>query len=501
MKTYYIDPEGTDSNDGLSQGYPWAIGALYGAFERGLFKPGDHILFHRGRVHQVTSGHGWIRTRNCSGTKADPIVLSHYGTSDHRPVLDMLTKGQVPMIGMYGGDVCDHLHIEDLEVCNVLDTAALKLAGVTGWRLRNLYVHHGIWEQYIGIAIHVNMNSRDVVIEDCLVEDNKGEGLYCGKTGIEDRTEVIVRRCTFRRCENEAIDFKGGVSNSLIEDCYFEDNAPRDKGDDAQINLGGLDNIMRGCTVKGAAGSNRYGVNFFYTHSCQAARRTLVENCVFIGAGGAGESGAAIGLDGDENTLRDCSFIDCPTSILADSNACVAGGLQRVSGCEFQGGIVPVRFEKPTSDVPLRLFAFDYNTYDRDGIWAVDGRVLSLADVQALGQETHAGTPGTDPDRGRPRIQYRRRYILLPQNAEPAWWHAVVDATHEGRNTIGGSADDAGIGDLDDRNVVVVNPTQWPVLLTQGWFDEHYPGVNVVFVEAATPEELYEKLVTMGEYA
>jgi murein DD-endopeptidase MepM/ murein hydrolase activator NlpD len=98
------------------------------------------------------------------------------------------------------------------------------------------------------------------------------------------------------------------------------------------------------------------------------------------------------------------------------------------------------------------------------------------------------------PPRGQPREPYARTYVLLPPNAGAAWARAVVDAawdTH--RFTIGGSADDAGIGDLDFRRVVAVNPAAWGDDLF-GFFEAYYAGVSYVPVAADTPQELAEQL-------
>jgi hypothetical protein len=94
--------------------------------------------------------------------------------------------------------------------------------------------------------------------------------------------------------------------------------------------------------------------------------------------------------------------------------------------------------------------------------------------------------------RGTPRIQYERFYVLLPPGASEAWARAVVQATWDDhRYTVGGSADDAGIGDLDSRIVLAINPDLWggPDVLTQ-FFAENYPGVRLRSVKAETPEEL-----------
>ena len=109
--------------------------------------------------------------------------------------------------------------------------------------------------------------------------------------------------------------------------------------------------------------------------------------------------------------------------------------------------------------------------------------------------------PEVDPveapePRGRPRVPYARTYVLLPPTADASWARAVVDsAWDENRYTIGGSADDAGIGDLDIRRVIAVNPQRWPGPLSlERFFEEHYPGVDYIPVSASSPSELAQKL-------
>jgi hypothetical protein len=106
--------------------------------------------------------------------------------------------------------------------------------------------------------------------------------------------------------------------------------------------------------------------------------------------------------------------------------------------------------------------------------------------------ETVDGITKATSSRGQPRIQYERFYVLLPPGANAEWASAVVEATWTDRRyTIGGSADDAGIGDLDSRIVFLVNPEQWggPEVMSQ-FFSENYPGVRLRTLKARTPSEL-----------
>ena len=61
---------------------------------------------------------------------------------------------------------------------------------------------------------------------------------------------------------------------------------------------------------------------------------------------------------------------------------------------------------------------------------------------------------------------------------------------------------DAGIGDLDVRRVIAVNPQAWPGSQSLAlFFQVYYPGVELLSVPAATPEELALKLSSLAKSA
>ncbi len=114
--------------------------------------------------------------------------------------------------------------------------------------------------------------------------------------------------------------------------------------------------------------------------------------------------------------------------------------------------------------------------------------------LEAVPSPPPGGTEGGEPPRGRPRAPYARTYVLLPPGAGAAWASGVVEGAWDAhRFTIGGSADDAGIGDLDFRRVIAVNPAAWGDDLS-AFFETHYPGILYVTLVADTPEQLVERL-------
>lgn len=137
-------------------------------------------------------------------------------------------------------------------------------------------------------------------------------------------------------------------------------------------------------------------------------------------------------------------------------------------------------------------YTWTYTTSPLSEVGTHEVTFSAAGDVEAT--DAFECAPAVPPQRGLPRVQYKRTYVLLPPDADAAWALAVVDGAWERhRYTIGGSADDAGIGDLDVRRVIAVNAGKWPNDL-RTFFAEHYPGAEYIPVEAASPQELRSKL-------
>jgi hypothetical protein len=138
---------------------------------------------------------------------------------------------------------------------------------------------------------------------------------------------------------------------------------------------------------------------------------------------------------------------------------------------------------------------------DAENNWFMDA--FSLEPVESVPPSPQPRPGDTDepkpkplpsPVRGAPRVQFERTFFLLPRNLPPQMVVAAMRVAYEVYATIGFSADDAGIGDLDKRRVICVNPDEIGSGLTQAWYDEHYPGVEFSAVYANSPDELAKKL-------
>lgn len=81
---------------------------------------------------------------------------------------------------------------------------------------------------------------------------------------------------------------------------------------------------------------------------------------------------------------------------------------------------------------------------------------------------------------GTPREQYGRTYYLLPQNSTAEQLKQIAEISHSTLSTIGFSADDAGIGDLENKKVVIVWFTEysWGKGAIVDFFNTYYPGTQ-----------------------
>ena len=108
-----------------------------------------------------------------------------------------------------------------------------------------------------------------------------------------------------------------------------------------------------------------------------------------------------------------------------------------------------------------------------------------LPPVDGIGTDAAVGLLGGGIEgghcfRGAPRVQYGREYWVVASYASLEQFKEVARQAYENRNTVGFSYDDAGIGDLDHRKVVVWGEEHDRGVLLD-WYRQHYGGVHVEF--------------------
>jgi len=99
--------------------------------------------------------------------------------------------------------------------------------------------------------------------------------------------------------------------------------------------------------------------------------------------------------------------------------------------------------------------------------------------------------PEPNPRRGAPREQYHRVYWFIPQHATLDQMRQACELAYPTRGTVGFSADDAGIGDLDERDVHVLwfSDGDWDRDALDDFFARYYPGVSVTHEALFDPTE------------
>jgi hypothetical protein len=133
-----------------------------------------------------------------------------------------------------------------------------------------------------------------------------------------------------------------------------------------------------------------------------------------------------------------------------------------------------------------RIYGFALFTTGRAGntwrhFWTEQPELNALA--QMTRDEWQPAPPPPPPDcRGEPRVQYQRVYnVIHPSATEDQAVAVFLDGWRRSRETTGGSFDDAGIGDLDERTARLYGVPAGQEALYDDFYSEHYPGVAVSF--------------------
>ena len=167
-KTYYIDPQGSDSNDGISARTPWADFAPVNAR---TFRAGDEILLKRGGIWYTQL------TINGSGMAHQFIRIGTYG------------KGERPKIQRSGNpaDRCIRLNnpayllLSGIEVCN--GGAGIVLFYDHSYHNRSVYITDVVAHDFKGLPAK-------------LQGDRVSWSYGIGITGVEDTPNDQTRVLT-----------------------------------------------------------------------------------------------------------------------------------------------------------------------------------------------------------------------------------------------------------------------------------------------------------------
>ncbi len=236
--TYYVDPSGNDSNNGISASTPWKT---LDKVNSTTFQPGDTILFKAGGT--------WTGTLHPLGS----------GSSSAQITIDMYGTGNKPIIAGNGAtnavllDGQEYWTINNLEVTNTASDRAVrngimvyaKAAGithrihvtncdihdVTGENRRalaapyNMYYNSGIHFSYLGQATESNCFD-EILIENNNVSNVLTSGIKVDETDGSSTdqffTNVVIRNNVISKTGSDGI-IVGSAVNPLIEyNCCYD---------------------------------------------------------------------------------------------------------------------------------------------------------------------------------------------------------------------------------------------------------------------------------------
>jgi len=132
----------------------------------------------------------------------------------------------------------------------------------------------------------------------------------------------------------------------------------------------------------------------------------------------------------------------------------------------------------------------DFDIAGSPVIEAVTQRVMSVLDPPYIPEEPPEDPPH-EPGRGAPRVQYKSRVNVVPADATEEQAIAIfAEGWRRSREMTGGSYDQAGIGDLDERTAALYGIDRDDQQEYIDFYVDYYPGVTVEF--APLPGELSE---------
>ncbi|TDU03466.1 alpha-galactosidase-like protein [Streptomyces sp. 846.5] len=173
--TYYVDPAGSDTTNGISPATPWQSLAKVNAQ---TFRPGDRVLFKDGGTWTGQLAlHG-------SGRAGAPITVATYGTGAKPVIAGNGTAVSAVLLSNEHDITVDGLEVTnssgDGSWRNGVEVAAQDDGALPGITLENLYVHHIDGPSgYVvnighgGILVHVNGNTTPTYYTGMVIQDNQ----------------------------------------------------------------------------------------------------------------------------------------------------------------------------------------------------------------------------------------------------------------------------------------------------------------------------------------
>ena len=225
MADYYFKQAGSDVAAGTSDGTAWkTVQKFEDEVDAGNFNAGDVCHFNCGDTW--TANTGGERTGSAphmaifptgsgasSGTKGNPIIVTHYGTGA-LPLFDMdglngWVFGRTGNSTAWGGH---YFHFENLAFTNAGGQQGIYGELASGWSSHHCYYYDLRANPTNFGGFQMKDDSEDAYCEWSVFKDIGGECTYAGTGVYPDNTKFFdVYFNTMLRSEGEAVDIKNTI--------------------------------------------------------------------------------------------------------------------------------------------------------------------------------------------------------------------------------------------------------------------------------------------------
>lgn len=217
--TYYVDPAGSDSNNGTSVSTPWATVAKVVS---STFLPGDQVLFKRGGTWRVASE----LAVPSSGTADKPLVVGAYGSGGSLPIISggVLVTGWSSAggtAGTYSASLATapRYALADAQPLTLGASATTLLTNEFFWSSGTLYINLGGGSPST-VSVEVSQqntvvsaaNKSYITFQDIEMRFASNQALR-----FDNCTNIVVRRCAFKYVCIQAVGSGENSGTILIQ--------------------------------------------------------------------------------------------------------------------------------------------------------------------------------------------------------------------------------------------------------------------------------------------
>ena len=326
----------------------------YGHYDVSLAEPDKFRVGMGVYIRDDNAGGFYTTVASLTWRRGDRFGISRFLNHDYSRGRNGIVQSLFPVVSGY--------HLKDASIENVSIDGnreqnellnGCRGSGVFLLQATNVTIRGVEVRNYNGDGISFQQ-TLDVLIEDCVCEDNAGHGLHPGSGSVRP----IMRNCRCIGNGNDGIFYCLRVTYSLTEGCTLEKNGGMG------ISVGGrdTDHLIRNNTIRL---NGRHGLYFrkgdgaMAGHRCRFEANTLEHNCQKEGRGEIHIDGATQDTHILRNTIRVSEDVADPVGIVVgpEASRIVAHGNRveppAATGVDVQGDAGSVSAAAPTEPLAV----------------------------------------------------------------------------------------------------------------------------------------------------